>query len=89
MYSLYCIFSVPELSPCEDDVQKFPPLYSEKLTEGLPQPFNPPKKLSGKVAVVAGEKLQPPEKTLRAPDGSFQPVKGASAKSPGEPPDFS
>ena len=56
--------------------------------EGLPQPSDKP---SGKT----GEKLQPsrsPEKTLQAPDGSLQPdkhVKGASAKSPGEPPDFS
>ena len=52
----------------------------------------PSDKPSGK---TDGEKLQPsrsPEKTLQAPDGSLQPdkhVKGASAKSPGEPPDFS
>ena len=51
----------------------------------------PSDKPSGKT----GEKLQPsrsPEKTLQAPDGSLQPdkhVKGASAKSPGEPLDFS
>ena len=48
----------------------------------------PSDKPSGKT----GEKLQPsrsPDKTLQAPDGSDKHVKGASAKSPGEPPDFS